>query len=47
MSMTETNELLKAIKNKATVNVNVSDEITTYIQSKLNLTKVIGGYFKA
>ena len=46
MSMTETNELLKAIKNKATVNVNVSDEITTYIQSKLNLTKVIGGYFK-
>lgn len=47
MNMTETNELLKAIKNKATVNVNVSDEITTYIQSKLNLTKVIGGYFKA
>lgn len=47
MSMTETNELLKAIKNKATVNINVSDEITTYIQSKLNLTKVIGGYFKA
>jgi hypothetical protein len=46
ISMTETNELLKAIKNKATVNVNVSDEITTYIQSKLNLTKVIGGYFK-
>jgi len=46
MSMTETNELLKAIKNKPTVNVNVSDEITTYIQSKLNLTKVIGGYFK-
>ena len=47
MSLTETNELLKAIKNKATVSVNVSDELTTYIQSKLNITKVIGGYFKA
>ncbi|OQA87727.1 MAG: hypothetical protein BWY27_01029 [Bacteroidetes bacterium ADurb.Bin234] len=47
MSLNETNELLKAIKNKATVNVNVSDELTTYIQSKLNITKVIGGYFKA
>lgn len=47
MSLTETNELLKSIKNKATVSVNVSDELTTYIQSKLNITKVIGGYFKA
>lgn len=47
MSLAETNELLRGLNDKPIVNVNVSDEITAYIQRKLDLTKVIGGYFKA
>lgn len=47
LSMTETNDLLRAIKEKQTVSINVSDRVTSFINSKLGYTKILNSKFKA
>jgi hypothetical protein len=47
LSMAETNDLLRAIKEKQTVSINVSDRVTSFINSKLGYTKILNSKFKA
>jgi len=46
MSMSETNELLKSIRDKQTVSVNVNEKITTYLSGKFGYTKILNSKFK-